>query len=118
MQLIGVSQVAPFVCCSARLRTRDKPDAGEALAYHALGRPQDSDDALARLIAKHSNDSAYQIAQVYAYRGQVDAAFHWLGRAYAQHDEGLLWFKTDLKLKPLRNDPRYAQLLKKMNLRE
>jgi len=115
---MGVSQVAPFVCCSARLRTRDKPDAGEALAYHALGRPQDSDAALTRLIAKHSNDSAYQIAQVYAYRGQVDAAFHWLGRAYAQHDEGLLWFKTDLKLKPLRNDPRYAQLLKKMNLRE
>ena len=91
-------------------------DLGEALAYHGLGRQQDSDAALSRLIAQHSNDAAYQIAQVYAYRGQVDEAFHWLGRAYAQHDEGLLWFKTDLKLKALRNDPRYAQMLKLLGL--
>ena len=38
---------------------------GLALAYHALGREQDSSAALADLIAKHDTDSAYQIAQAY-----------------------------------------------------
>jgi TolB-like protein/DNA-binding winged helix-turn-helix (wHTH) protein len=93
-------------------------DLGQALADHALGRHQESDTALARLLAQHSSDAAYQVAQVYAYRGEVDRAFEWLNRAYLQHDPGLLWFKTDLKLKSLRNDPRYALLLKKLNLPE
>jgi TolB-like protein/DNA-binding winged helix-turn-helix (wHTH) protein len=93
-------------------------DLGQALADHALGRHQESDTALARLLSQHSNDAAYQIAQVYAYRGEVDRAFEWLNRAHLQHDPGLLWFKTDLKLKSLRSDPRYALLLKKLNLPE
>ncbi len=91
-------------------------DTGEALAYHALGRRRDSDAALARLLAEHSNDGAYQIAQVYGYRGEVDEAFRWLDRARAQHDTGLLWVKTDLKLNSLRNDPRYPELMKQLNL--
>ena len=86
-------------------------DLGKALAYSALGRRQESDEALARLISQHQNDCAYQIAQVYAYRGEVDQAFAWLNRAYGQRDPGFEWFKTDLKLKSLREDPRYAQLL-------
>ncbi len=93
-------------------------DLGQALADHALGRHQESDTALARLLSQHSNDAAYQIAQVYAYRGEVDRAFEWLNRAHLQHDPGLLWFKTDLKLKSLRSDPRCALLLKKLNLPE
>jgi eukaryotic-like serine/threonine-protein kinase len=93
-------------------------DLGEALVYHALGRRQESDTALARMISQHSNDGGYQIVQVYAYRGEVDRAFEWLNRAYMQHDPGLMWFKTDLKLKSLRKDARYAQLLRKLNLPE
>jgi eukaryotic-like serine/threonine-protein kinase len=93
-------------------------DLGKALAYHALGQSQESDSALARLISQHQDDGAYQIAQVYGYRGEVDQAFVWLNRAYKQSDPGLLWFKTDLKLKSLRKDPRYAQLLRKLNLPE
>jgi TolB-like protein/DNA-binding winged helix-turn-helix (wHTH) protein/Flp pilus assembly protein TadD len=91
-------------------------DLGQAVAYHALGRRQESDAALARLISRNSDDGAYQIAQVYAYRGEVDQAFEWLNRAHKQHDSGLLWLKTDLKMKVLRQDPRYAQLLTKLNL--
>jgi TolB-like protein/DNA-binding winged helix-turn-helix (wHTH) protein len=93
-------------------------DLGVALAYNALGQRQESGTALARMISQHSNDGAYQIAQVYAYRGEVEQAFQWLDRAHAQHDPGLMWFKTDLKLKSLRKDPRCAELLKKLNLPE
>jgi TolB-like protein/DNA-binding winged helix-turn-helix (wHTH) protein/Tfp pilus assembly protein PilF len=93
-------------------------DLGMALGYHALGGRMASDTALSRMLAQHSNDGAYQIAQVYAYRGEVDRAFQWLDRAYAQHDPGLVWFKTDLKMKSLQDDPRYAQLLKQLHLPE
>ncbi len=93
-------------------------DLGRALTYHALGQSQESDSALARLISQHQDDSAYQIAQAYGYRGEVDQAFAWLNRAYKQSDPGLLWLKTDLKFKSLHKDPRYAQLLKSLNLPE
>jgi TolB-like protein/DNA-binding winged helix-turn-helix (wHTH) protein/Flp pilus assembly protein TadD len=88
----------------------------EALVYHALGREQDSKAALAELIAKHSSDSAYQIAQVYAFRGEPDKSFSWLERAYKQRDPGITQFKCDPRLKDLRHDARFADLLKKMHL--
>ena len=65
------------------------------LAYHALGREQDSNAALAGLIAKHQNEAAYQIAEVYAFRGESDRSFAWLERAYQQRDTGLPEIKTD-----------------------
>jgi TolB-like protein/DNA-binding winged helix-turn-helix (wHTH) protein/Flp pilus assembly protein TadD len=89
---------------------------GEALAYHALGHRQDSDVALNKLIANHQNDSAYQIAEIYAYRGEIDNAFEWLGRAYRQHDPGMQELKTGLLVESLRKDPRYAEFLNKMRL--
>jgi TolB-like protein/DNA-binding winged helix-turn-helix (wHTH) protein len=89
---------------------------GEGLAYHALGREQDSKAALNALITKYSIDSAYQIAQVYAYRGESDKSFEWLERAYKQRDAGLTEIMTDPQLKDLRRDPRYIDLLNKMRL--
>jgi len=91
-------------------------DLGMALACHALGRDRESDAALAHLISNHANDSAYQVGEVYAYRWQLDQAFDWLNRAFRQHDGGLGLFKTDLLLKSLHGDPRYAELLRRMNL--
>jgi TolB-like protein/DNA-binding winged helix-turn-helix (wHTH) protein len=89
---------------------------GEVLAYHALGRKQDSNAALAGLIAKYDTSSAYQIAQVYAYRGESDKSFEWLERAYDQRDTGLPLFNTEPLFKNLHHDPRYADLLKKLRL--
>ena len=89
---------------------------GQAIAYPALDRKADSDAALAGLIAKHSDDFAYQIAEVYAYRGQLDKAFEWLNRAYDQRDPGVPEIKTDPLLENLRHDPRYTAFVKKMGL--
>jgi tetratricopeptide (TPR) repeat protein len=89
---------------------------GQVLAYHALGREQDSNTALAGLIAKYDTDGAYQIAQVNAYRGESDKSFEWLERAYKQRDGGLAEIKTDPLLKNLRHDRRYTEFLKKMRL--
>src|SRR5262249_8582369 len=89
---------------------------GLAWAYHALGREQESNAALDELIAKHDIDSAYQIAQVYAFRGEFDKSFEWLERGYKQRDGGMTDVKIDPMLKPLQGDPRYAEMLKKKRL--
>jgi len=89
---------------------------GEALAYHSLGRPQDSDRALQMLIATNRQEEAYPIAAVYAFRAKPDKAFEWLDRAYRQRDVDLMFVKIDPLLESLRQDPRYADLLKKMHL--
>jgi predicted Zn-dependent protease len=89
---------------------------GQALAYHALGREQDSNAALAGLITKYRTDVAYQIAEVYAYRGEPDKSFEWLDHAYEQRDAGLPEIKSNPLFKNLNHDPRYTELLKKMHL--
>ncbi len=85
-----------------------------AIAYHALGREKESEAALRELIEKYHTSMACQIAQVYSFRNQSEEAFGWLDRAYAQRDSGLIGTKVDPLLKSLRNDPRFAALLKKL----
>jgi TolB-like protein/DNA-binding winged helix-turn-helix (wHTH) protein/cytochrome c-type biogenesis protein CcmH/NrfG len=87
-----------------------------ALAYHALGRKKEADTALNELITKYQAIEAYDIATIYAFRNQPDKAFEWLDRAYVQHDDGLMETKVDPLLKSVHNDPRYAGLLRKLNL--
>ncbi len=89
---------------------------GEALAYHALGREKDSNTASADLIAKYGSDGPFQIAEVYAYRGETDKSFEWLDNSYKQRDPGLPELNSDPLFQNLHHDPRYADLLKKMHL--
>jgi TolB-like protein/Flp pilus assembly protein TadD/predicted Ser/Thr protein kinase len=89
---------------------------GLAVAYHALGRKQEADRALAELVEKFATDAAFQVSQVHAYHGETDRAFEWLERAYAQRDGGLADIKGDFLLKSLERDPRYVAFLKKMRL--
>ena len=89
---------------------------GEALVYYALGREQDSNASLSELITQYHQSMAYQIAEIYAYRGDSDPAFQWLNRAYEQRDSGMRSLKIDPLLKSLRQDSRYIELLKRVRL--
>jgi TolB-like protein/class 3 adenylate cyclase len=89
---------------------------GLALVSHAQGRRAESDAALRELIDKYARESAYQVAEVYAFRGEVDLAFQWLERAYAQHDPGLSGTKSNVMLRSLYGDPRWQPFLKEMGL--
>ncbi|MDR3749018.1 MAG: protein kinase [Acidobacteriota bacterium] len=60
--------------------------------------------------------SAYSIAQLCADLGDNDQAFRWLNTAYHERDWGLMMLKTDFLLDPLRSDPRFAELVRKVGL--
>jgi adenylate cyclase len=95
----------------------DRP-AALAMIYHALGRKLDSDTQLATLVHQYQNDEAVEIADVFAFRGETDEAFHWLERAYRQRDASLYYIKVDWPLKKIDADPRYKAFLRKLNLPE
>ncbi len=89
---------------------------GLALAYSALGRKTEADAALQQLINDYHEQAAYQIAEVYAFRGEADRAFEWLGIARSHKDAGLAAIKGDPLLKNLYHDPRFEIFLRKMGL--
>jgi len=69
-----------------------------------------------RSFSRRSSRTTQSRAEVYARRGEVDRAFEWLERAYAQRDSGLSQIISDPHFKRLERDPRYAALLEKMRL--
>ena len=89
-----------------------------ALIYHALGRKVDSDTQLAVLIRQYQNDQAFEIASVFAFRGEGDDAFRWIERAHRQRDASLYYIKVEWLLKSIEADPRYNAFLRKMSLPE
>jgi tetratricopeptide (TPR) repeat protein len=60
--------------------------------------------------------SPYFTAVKYAALGDKDVAFEWLEKAYAERDTWLVSIKMDPMLDQLRSDPRYANLLQRLNI--
>jgi TolB-like protein/Tfp pilus assembly protein PilF len=89
---------------------------GIAMAEHSLGHAKESQAALDAVQAKYSNEAAYQIAEVFAWRGEKDKAFEWLERAYRQKDGGLSVLLTDPLIKSLHGDPRFTALRQRLKL--
>jgi tetratricopeptide (TPR) repeat protein len=89
---------------------------GMAIVQHALGDAGASDTALQELIENWGAIGAYQVAEVYAFRGEIDYAFDWLEQAYDRRDEGLTWTLLDPLLTNLHDDRRWEPFLDKMGL--
>ena len=87
-----------------------------ALAHYTRGDRSAADAALAELIAKDRNFLAYQIAEVYAWRGENDKAFEWLQISIENRDTGTLSLLIDPLMRGLRDDARYGHLLTKIGL--
>jgi serine/threonine-protein kinase len=87
-----------------------------ALAYYVRGEHDAADAALGDLIAHSREGLAYQIAQIYAVRGERDQAFEWLQIAFDNRDGGMASLLVDPLLRGLRDDPRYKNLLAKLGL--
>ena len=89
---------------------------GEALLAARSG---NHELALAKLAALQQRDHEFwsvDAAVIYAQLGDKDAAFEALNRAWEVRDSSLLGLKTDPYLDPLRDDSRYAALVKRLGL--
>jgi tetratricopeptide (TPR) repeat protein len=69
-------------------------------------------------LSKRQYVSGYEIAHLHAALGQTDLALAELERAYREHQPQLARLRVDPMLDPLRSDPRFIALVRKMNLED
>ena len=85
---------------------------------YLLGHIQESQRVIDEMIDKYGQKTPFAIAIAYAWRDQIDQVFEWLERAYQQRDGGLTVLQAIFGLPKVRKDPRYKELLRKMNFPE
>ena len=86
-----------------------------ALAEHDKGHAAEVKKAIEEFASKFP-DNPYNVAVAYAWLGAPDQAFEWLDRAVAKRDFGLHEIGYDPLLRGVRSDPRFALVLRRMNL--
>ena len=90
----------------------------QILSLIALERPDEAASLLQQMIIEHGNDAAYQVAEIYAFGGDVGEAFDWLDRAYRQRDGGMSELIGNYFLSNLENDVRWGELLIRVSLKQ
>jgi TolB-like protein len=103
----------------ARSSCEIKPDHWEswlclAVSFDKLGQRRESDAQIKRLTEFTGYALAYQFAQIYAQRGEPDRALEWLDTALRLRDPGFRRLKTDPLLDPLRKEPRFQAIERKL----
>ncbi|HEY5774987.1 MAG TPA: tetratricopeptide repeat protein [Xanthomonadales bacterium] len=114
------------------LLATDKPDAalaeflldtdeeyalkGRALSFHALSRTEDFESSFTELRERYGKQWPSEIAHVYAWTGDQDAAFEWLDKAVAMNEGGIGLSRQELWLTPLHDDPRWQVFLEKIGV--
>jgi len=89
-------------------------------AYGHLGDRDAARKVIARLqeASKHHYVSAFDLATVFAGVGDSDSAFQWLEKAYADRESQMAFLNISRRMDPLRSDPRFADLLRRMGLND
>lgn len=89
-----------------------------ACSLARAGRRTDAQHIIDELIlaSKSKFVSQSSIAMAYGGLGEKDKAFEWLDKSLESHDEAILWIYKHPMYTTLRDDPRYKELLKKLNL--
>jgi tetratricopeptide (TPR) repeat protein len=97
---------------------RIKTDVALAEIYAAAGRKEEAEKIIKEVERGKdlSGNDHRGMALVYAALSENDKAIAWLEKSYKKHEESLCSLKIDPKMDPLRSDPRFNALLKKIGL--
>jgi len=89
-----------------------------AYVYGRSGQQAQAKHALQKLLQLDRRQPVDQAAIVWAYvgTGNKDQAFAYLEKAYLQHSSTLISLKVEPGFDPLRSDPRYQDLLRRVGL--
>ncbi|HWY54931.1 MAG TPA: tetratricopeptide repeat protein [Terriglobales bacterium] len=92
--------------------------AGVGCALAVAGKRADAHKIIDELAqsSKSGYVSPYYIARLHSALGEQDRAFEWLEKAYEVRDDQLPEVKAEPLFDGVRSDPRYADLLRRMNL--
>ncbi|HSE20293.1 MAG TPA: protein kinase, partial [Pyrinomonadaceae bacterium] len=91
---------------------------GMAKVHMALGKKVEAQKILNELkqTGDQSENGPLQIAKVYNALDDKDHAIEWLEKAYERRSFGMFFLKVDADFDNLRSDPRFTELLRRMNL--
>jgi TolB-like protein/Flp pilus assembly protein TadD len=84
---------------------------GMAMTYHAQGESALSHELLKELISSYGERITFYIAQIMAFRGEIDGAFEWLEKANLANDYELSNVINEPLLSNLYADPRWLPFL-------
>jgi serine/threonine-protein kinase len=87
-------------------------------AYAMLGKRSEAQAMLDEMKqrANRTYVDPFSVAIIYVGLGEKDEAFAWLEKAFMARSESLLFYKDAPIIDGLRSDPRFADLLRRMNL--
>jgi eukaryotic-like serine/threonine-protein kinase len=88
-----------------------------ARAYALAGKSQEARALLVEIL-RVSNERyvpPYYIALVYIGRGDHDRAFEWLQKAFLERSSAMMRLRTEPMLDSLRSDPRFADLVRRVD---
>lgn len=86
-----------------------------AIVSEKRGDKAEAQAMLAQMKADSGDAMAYQYASIYAQKGEIPNALNWLETAYRLRDPGLAWLKMDFLLDPLRGEPRFQEIERKLD---
>jgi TolB-like protein/tetratricopeptide (TPR) repeat protein len=104
---------------AARLARNDPASVNMAalsLAYARAGRRQDALRVLEEV--RGSANYPLSVANIYTGLGEEDAAFEWLEKAFELRSMPVTWLRTAPASEPIRSDPRFEELLRRIGLPE
>jgi hypothetical protein len=87
-------------------------------AYAVSGRRDEARRVLANLqqLQQQGTVPAASLAILHGALGESSEAFVWLEKAYQERDPQLTYLKAGRRFEPLREDPRFAQLVRRVGL--
>lgn len=92
--------------------------AGVGYVYAQQGRRDRARDVLRQLdsLSRTQYVTSYAVALVHVALGQPDSAFAWLNKAVAERTHWLLWLNRERRFDPIRSDPRFRTITRRVGL--
>jgi serine/threonine-protein kinase len=80
------------------------------MAYQALGKRAEADHELSKFMAIAGDSAAYNYAEIYAQRAEIEQGLQWLKKAEELHDPVLPIMRSDWMVDPLRDRPEFKAI--------
>jgi TolB-like protein len=87
-----------------------------AILYDKLHQRRLAEAELKAMQAELGESAAYQYAEIYTQWGDIPKALDWLESAYRLPDPGIGGLRADILVDPLRSEPRFKEIERKLNL--